>query len=141
LDIYFPRYRRIVNHARKSQEKIFPLFPRYFFALENIDISFSSINRTRGVAKYIHQHDGSPVPIRQQVIDFIKSREGSCGYIQLNNQRFIKGDKIVLTNGIFTNLSAIFLNQSDEERAKIILEFLGRKHVLPMPLDYLDRQN
>ena len=31
IDIYFPRYRRTVHHARKSQEKLFPLFPRYFF--------------------------------------------------------------------------------------------------------------
>ena len=34
LKIYFPRYRRTIRHARKSQEKIFSLFPRYFFALE-----------------------------------------------------------------------------------------------------------
>lgn len=141
LDVYFPKYLRTVSHARKIQEKIFPLFPRYFFVLEKENVSFSLIKRTRGVANYIHQNDGTPVRVKQEIIDFIKSRENSYGYVKINNQRFIKGDKIVVTNGTFSNLSAVFLKQSGEERANIILEFLGRENILDMPLEHIDRQN
>ena len=140
LKIYFPRYKRTIKHARRSQEKIFSLFPRYFFALENENVHFSSINRTRGVSSYLHNDDGSPITVKQEVIDFIKSREDSNGYIQLNNERFSKGDKLVLTRGIFSSLKAIFLKQCNSENARIVIEFMGREHVLPTPLEYLDRQ-
>ena len=141
LDLYFPRYKRKVNHARKSQEKIYPLFPRYFFALQNNEISLSSLKRTRGLANYIHYHDGTPVFVHQEVINFLKAREDSCGYIQLNNQRFNQGDTVVVTEGIFTRLSAVFLHQKDVERARIMLEFMGREHIVSIPLDSLDRPN
>ena len=140
IEIYFPRYKRIVKHARKSQEKIFSLFPRYFFALETEETSFSNIKRTRGVADYIHTYDGSPFRIKQEIIDQIKSREDPNGYIQINNKRFAKGDKVILTKGILSTLNAIFLNQSDSKSGKVLLELLGREHILSTPLDYLDRQ-
>tara|TARA_Y100000590_G_C15462936_1_gene917185 strand:+ start:341 stop:859 length:519 start_codon:yes stop_codon:yes gene_type:complete len=141
LHVYFPKYIRTISHARKIQKKIFPLFPRYFFALETNEVSFSLIKRTRGVANYVHQNDGNPIRIKQEIIDFIKSRENSSGYIQINNDRFTKGDKILVTNGTFTNLSAIFLKQCGHERAKIIVELLGRENILQMPLNHIDRQN
>ena len=139
LELYFPRYIRTVKHGRKSQEKIFSLFPRYFFALKNNEISFSSIKSTRGVSSYVHYNDGTPMRVKQELIDFIKSREDSKGYIQLNDQRFIRGDKLILTKGIFANSNAIFHNQEDATRASIVLKFMGREHILPTPLDYLDR--
>ena len=140
LKVYFPRYRRTIRHARKSQEKIFSLFPRYFFALENEKVSFSSIKRTRGVADFIHNYDGSPMRVKQEIIDLIKSREDSNGYIQINNQRFNKGDQVIFTRGILSSLRAIFLKQSNSESGRIILELLGREHTLSTPLDCLDRQ-
>lgn len=139
LHLYFPRYQRTVSHARKIQKKVYPLFPRYFFVFHNDTVSLSLIKRTRGLVNYIHHNDGSPVVVHQDVINFLKSREDSDGYIRINSQRFNKGDKVFVTQGIFVNLSAIFLTQSDEERARIILQFMGRDHIVPMPLNYLDR--
>ena len=78
--------------------------------------------------------------IKQEIIDQIKSREDSNGYIQINNKRFTKGDEVILTKGILSTLKAIFLNQSDSKRGKVLLELLGREHILSTPLDYLDRQ-
>ena len=138
FDLYLPLYRRTVRHARKVKEKIYPFFPRYFFALHDTELSLSTLKRTRGVGTYIHQHDGKPVPVRQEVIDFLKSREDSNGYIRMNNQRFNKGEQVLVTQGVLNNLSAVFLTQKDEERAKILLEFMGREHNLLVPLDYLD---
>ena len=140
LDIYFPRYKRTIKHARKCHEKIFSLFPRYFFAKNSNNVSFSSIKSTRGVSDYLHNCDGSPFRVKQEVIDIIKSREDSSGFIKINNQRFTNGDNIVLTKGILTSIKAIFLNQSDSESGKILINLLGREHILPTPLDYLDRQ-
>ena len=140
IEIYFPRYKRIIRHARKSENKIFSLFPRYLFAHENNHFSYSLINRTRGVSNYVHYNDGSPMRVKQEIIDFIKSREDSKGYIKLNEHRFTKGDKVIFTKGIFANLRAVFQKQNDSGRANILLKFLGREHILPAPLDYLDRQ-
>lgn len=141
FDIYFPLYRRIVRHARKIHEKICPFFPRYFFALNNNTIPLSVLKRTRGVGTYIHQYDGTPVPVANKVIDLLKAREDSQGYIRMNDKRFKKGDQVIVTQGSLNNLSAIFLTQKDEERANILLKFLGREHKLSMPLDYLERIN
>ena len=139
LHLYFPRYRQTVRHARKTQEKVYPLFPRYFFALHDSIVSFSVLKRTRGLATYIHHSDGTPVCVSQEVIDFLKAREDSHGYIRMNNQRFKSGENIQVIQGPLSSLSAVFLTQKDEERAKIMLDFMGREQILSVPLDYLDR--
>jgi transcriptional antiterminator RfaH len=137
--LYFPRYKRTISHARKIEEKIYPFFPRYFFALNNNYFSLTSLKKTRGLANYIHYYDGTPAYVNNDVINLLKTREDQNGFIRLNCKRFNRGNKVFVIKGTFKKLSAIFLVQNDDERAKVMLEFMGREHIVPMPLDYLDR--
>ena len=72
--------------------------------------------------------------MNQEVIDLLKAREDSHGYIRMNSKRFTPGDTVSVTQGLFANLSAVFLTQEDGERAKILLEFMGREQILPIRL-------
>ncbi len=139
LNLYFPRYKKTVSHARKIIEKIYPLFPRYLFAQLSKEICFSLLKRTRGLADYMHDAYGIPTTVNNKIIHYLKNREDIEGFIQLNNDRFKKGDRITITQGYLKNIPAVFLNQSDEERVKILLELMGREHILKMPLNYIDR--
>jgi len=139
IELYFPRYRRTIRHARQTQSKIYPFFPRYFFALNNSNVSFSDLKRTRGLSNYIHNKDGSPVKVRQDVISYLKDQEDSDGYIRINNHRFMSGERVLITEGPLASLSSVFLTQKDDERAKIMLNFMGCEQVLSVPLDHLDR--
>tara|TARA_Y100001970_G_C14133729_1_gene803142 strand:+ start:842 stop:1348 length:507 start_codon:yes stop_codon:yes gene_type:complete len=137
--IYFPRYKKVINHARKKVEKILPLFPRYFFALKDKNFSLSDLNSARGLNKYISNEKGFPSSVDESVINFLKSREDSDGLIKINHKRFKTGDKIRITKGQFSSLYGIFSSENDEERAKIMMNFLGREHLLSINLNYLDR--
>ena len=38
--IYFPRYKKIINHARKISTVVKPLFPRYLFIKIDLHLYF-----------------------------------------------------------------------------------------------------
>ena len=60
------------------------------------------------------------------VILNLKSRENQSGFIEINNSRFKKGDKIRLNDERFSDLEAVFEEQDDIRRSVILIKMLGK---------------
>jgi transcriptional antiterminator RfaH len=125
---YLPRYLRSRRHARKSEIVSRPLFPRYMFV--KFDVSrdrWRTIQSTFGVSRLILSGE-VPLTVPDAVIDEIRSREGSDGFVTLGLPAGVRpGSRVRLIDGIFENSIGILERIADDRRVAILLELLGRE--------------
>ena len=82
-DVYLPMFKKTRRHARRVDEVLQPLFPRYIFVGLDLEIDgWRSVNGTRGVG-YILLNDGHPVSMPTSVIDTLKSQENEQGIVPI----------------------------------------------------------
>jgi len=109
------RHKRVVKHLS--------LFPRYLFIYHD-DIFLAqqhTIRSTPGVAQLI-QNGGIATPVHDQIISAIKSLE------QLNQDKveklYTRNDQVIINNGIYKDMEAIFVREDSEERAVLLIQIL-----------------
>ena len=124
--VYCPRYQKWISSARQKQLVSRPLFPGYLFIQQAENVAFLGIvRRSPGISTIVGvQNSFSVVP--DTVILNIKRGENQSGFIEINHNRFKKGDKIKLNDERFSGIDAIFAEQDDLSRSIILIELLGK---------------
>lgn len=135
--VYFPRVLTQVHHARRLHDVPRPLFPRYMFV--GVDgRGVSDIKRTDGVNDVVRSGNG-PAFIRPNVIAQIKAREGTDGFVRLDNATvltspFRPGQLLRLhQDGPFDGIDVVFHKMKGETRALVFFGMLtleAQKHQL-----------
>jgi transcriptional antiterminator RfaH len=125
---YLPRYLKRRRHARRVDVVAAPLFPRYLFVEINMAVQrWRSIYSTVGITRLVCNGE-YPAPVPEQVVDVLKSRENTSGFIQLDHRpKFKTGDKIRILEGAFYDCLGIYDGMPDRDRVGILLDLLGRK--------------
>ncbi len=125
---YLPRYLKRRRHARRVDVVAAPLFPRYLFVEINMAVQrWRSIYSTVGITRLVCNGE-HPAPVPEQVVDVLKSRENTSGFIQLDHRpKFKTGDKIRILEGAFYDCLGIYDGMPDRDRVGILLDLLGRK--------------
>lgn len=96
-----------------------PLFPRYFFARFKVNELLRKVCFTRGVRSVVSVGH-APVPVNEEIINFIRSREDEEGFIRMGEE--IKpGDKVFVNQGALRNLPGIFDRQINNSDRVVIL--------------------
>lgn len=125
---YFPKYKKIISHARKVTTVIQPLFPRYIFV--KIDLHsqrWASINYTYGINRLVSMNN-IPVKVSKEVISDIKLQEDNDGLMNISYaQTFKEGDEVKIYDGIFSGVTGLFLGLTDNDRVKVLLNLLGKE--------------
>ena len=83
----------------------------------------------------------SPATMSEGVVSKLKAREDANGFIRLPTdpeQRFHTGDTVRITSGTFSGCKGVYQNTDSKERAKILLEYLGRKTPVLIGEDLLE---
>ena len=128
FEIYLPRYLKRRSHARRIEKVAAPLFPRYMFV--QIDVGtqrWRSVQSTYGVSHLV-LNGSDPAPVAGQVIDALRAREDTGGYVTLDQRpKFAIGDKVRVLAGVFAENLGLFDGMADRDRVAILLELLGRK--------------
>ena len=142
FDAYLPRYLTRRRHARKTDTVQKPLFPGYLFVgMDPETARWRSLNSTFGVSELIC-HSGQPTPVPDEVIDDIRHHEDESGYVILGERAGLKrGDKVRITAGAMADQVGIFDAPSDQHRAFLLLELLGRPVRVKMPIASLTPAN
>lgn len=127
-NIYLPRYLKRRRHARKVDFVAKPLFPRYVFvAIDTASQRWRSIQSTHGVSRLVTNGD-EPAMVPEGVIQSLKAREDSKGFIGLDSKpAFAPGDKVRVVAGTFMDSAGLFSGLADHDRVSILLDMLGRK--------------
>jgi len=106
------------------------LFPGYIFIQLDVNIqNWSPICSTKGVLHLIRFGLNFPI-IPATVIDFIKANELATAEKIQNLNKFKKGDKVQITDGIFKNCIAIFESFKAKDRVLLLMNILGQQQAI-----------
>jgi transcriptional antiterminator RfaH len=112
--------RRVNEFSSKVTHITRPLFPGYIFARFAANELLHKVIYTRGVNNVVC-FAGLPVPVDDEAIELLRSRSGDDGFVRLHDE-LSPGDKVIIKDGPFRNLSGVFdKNQKDAERVSILL--------------------
>ena len=139
FDVYLPRFKKTRRHARKVEEVLAPLFPRYLFVGMDLDVDgWRSVQGTRGVS-YILVADDRPAAVPLGIVESLKDQENDEGLVSLTSiALFTKGDKVRVLEGAFKDYLAVFEKLDDKQRVHLLLHCLGREMSILLPLDVVE---
>jgi len=132
---YFPRYEKQRRHARRVETVLAPLFPGYVFV--NMDLALAAwqrIQSTFGVKHLICAGD-DPLAVPPGVVEGIIEKENQSGVISIGKiVSFKKGDAVKVTMGAMVDQTGIFDCATSEERVAVLLDLLGRRMKVHLPV-------
>jgi transcriptional antiterminator RfaH len=133
-DVYLPMFKKTRRHARRMDEVLQPLFPRYLFVGLDLKLdAWRAVNGTRGVA-YLLLNDGHPLGISTSIIEELKILENN-GVVPIECvSAFTKGESLRVVDGAFKDQVAVFQRMGDKQRVQLLLNFLGRDTRITVPV-------
>lgn len=123
-ECYLPQMRIERIRRRKAEVATEPMFPRYLFIrLDSSDQgkSWSPIRSTLGVNQLVH-FGARAAKVDDTLVDLLRQRERSLP----TEAMFHSGDSVVITDGPFAGIEAVYQTADAERRAFILLEILAK---------------
>jgi transcriptional antiterminator RfaH len=118
---------KVKRHRRVAAQE--SLFPGYLFIrLDPLNDRWSSIRSTRGVAKIVRFNE-HPLAIEEDVIDLIRERVAGPQVPYLT-----AGESVLITDGCFADIEAIFVTYDGEQRAMLLMNILHRDQTVSFPM-------
>jgi transcription elongation factor/antiterminator RfaH len=121
---YLPKLRIERIRRRKAEVVIEPMFPRYLFVrldLSGQGKSWTPTRSTVGVQQLIY-FGSRAAQVDDKLIDWLRRREAE----RPAEAMFKPGQAVVITDGPFAGIEAIFQTADAERRAMILLEILSK---------------
>lgn len=132
--VYLPQYLKRWRHARKSELRPAPLFPRYLFvAMDVAQARWRAIRSTIGVTALVCEGE-RPAPVPQGIVEEIRAREDEGGLVPLRMASpYKKGEEVRIIAGSLAGASGFFECFEDRDRVVLLLEMLGRPMRMTLP--------
>jgi transcriptional antiterminator RfaH len=121
---YLPQMRIERVRRRKAEIATEPMFPRYLFIrLDSSDQgkSWSPIRSTLGVSQLVH-FGARAAKVNDALVELLRQRE----QVMPLDAMFQSGDSVVITDGPFAGIEAIYQTADADRRAFILLEILSK---------------
>lgn len=123
-ECYLPQIRIERVRNRKVEVSTEPMFPRYLFIRLDSSVqgkSWSPIRSTLGVSRLVHF--GTRVAkVEDSLVDLLRHQEHN----QPTEVMFHRGESVVIADGPFSGIEAIYQTADAEHRALILLEILSK---------------
>ena len=142
FEVYLPKIITTRRHARRIETVVRPLFPRYLFiGFDENSTHWRSICSTIGVS-YLLTAGDRPLVAPTWVIEQLRQREDKNGLFSgACKKRFNKGDPIKFTSGPLAEHAGIFEHLNYGQRVAVLLEIMGRKVRIQVPLEAIRGAN
>jgi len=128
FEVYLPFRRKLVMRKGKRVPMKAPLFPRYIFIKADKENShLFSVHRQTGVTGLAGRSFYQSL-ISDSIIQAIKARESPDGYVGLQSTSIKQGQKVMILDGPFAAIDAIFSESKDNRRSILLLSLLGKIH-------------
>lgn len=125
--VYLPRCRVWISHARRRQAVLRPLFPRYLFVgLDRALMRWRPILSTLGVSDLVRSGEW-PLPVPDPVVAALKAGESAGAFDRFDGrQRLRLGERVRITAGAFEDMVGRLVELRDQDRVVVLLDLLGR---------------
>ncbi|MCX7247060.1 MAG: transcription/translation regulatory transformer protein RfaH [Burkholderiales bacterium] len=124
FECYMPMLKMEKMRRHKATLVEEPMFPRYLFIrldTSGSGQSWSPIRSTLGVSQLV-RFGGHPAVVDSKLIDLLRTRE----QVGQPERLFKAGEKVVVADGPFSGIEAIFKTADAESRSMILLEMLSK---------------
>ena len=129
VETYCPRIRFQRSTRRGKVWFVEALFPSYFFARFDPQVSVRAVKHAQNVIRIV-DFGGSLIPVPDSVIAALRQEMGDQDLREIQVGVNV-GDTVELTEGPMRGLKGIVNSiHSGAERVKILLEFLGRESLV-----------
>jgi len=121
---FLPMIASINDLAKYKNMEI--VFPRYLFTQINIKLdNWSSIKSTKGV-DHIVLFGNELTIVPDRIIKLIKEKLDKKGVYKqkISKANFNTGDKLVIKEGAFSGIDAIFISNKSKDRVRLLLKLL-----------------
>lgn len=136
---YLPRVRQARKRQGRRVMMVEPLFPRYLFIhLDTHTDNWGPIRSTLGVASLV-RFGREPARIPDELVAFLRMREGEAGLHEWAEQNYRLGDQIRVAEGAFRGYQGILLARNSRERVVVLLDILGRQVRTKVDLSQIER--
>ncbi len=138
FETYFPRIQQARRYRGKWSSVVEPLFFRYIFIRLNMGReNIAPIRSTRGVTRLV-SFGGNPATVPDALIEALKrSADPQTGIHLPDRALFEPGEEVRVLDGPLSGLRGIFQQAQGEDRAIILLDFLGKSQRVCIPLNQL----
>lgn len=128
-----------IRKSRNGKTKCYtePLFPGYIFIQLDNNVSWVSVNSTRGVQGVI-KFGSYPLPVQDEVIDELTGQVPNIEMYLSLPKEFKQGTPVCIKQGCFSGLEAIYKSKSGTERSIILIQFLGESREVRINNEYLE---
>jgi len=138
INVYLPVYMKKVKKNKIKIEQLSPLFGGYLFAQFNIDDSYQKVKYTRGVKSILGRNEYLWTIADEKIQDIRAHESNGLVVLKKREDRFRRGDRIVIDEGDFEGWEGIFQEElPDRERAIILLTNVKFSSKLILPKKYL----
>ena len=135
----FETYLPLIRVRKRGQEKSVPFFSCYLFISADPSNGLSSLRWTPGLRRVVCFGD-QPAVVDDDVVSLLRQRLAKMQESGYQAYRFKPGDRVVMTSGPLRDLEAVFeRGLSSGQRARILLDFLGRGTRCEVEIDRLEK--
>ena len=137
--VYLPRLVKSVKRRGRWREQIVALFPRYLFlGLKEGSQVLGPVRSTTGVANVVRFGATYATVPDQLIASLMRRADAETGLHRLSPPALpAPGTRIRLADGPFDGLEGMFECESGEDRAVVLLDLLGRKTRVQVPVDHI----
>jgi transcriptional antiterminator RfaH len=134
IEVFLPRV-RFKRATRKGAVWVTEaLFPGYFFAQFDWQISLRQVQHARGARGVVHFGERWPT-IPKEVVEELRQAVGTAE-LHVVSQEFSPGDAVQIADGSLRGLRAVVSRvMPSRERVAVLMEFLGRQTMIELPLN------
>ncbi|MGL4448250.1 MAG: transcription/translation regulatory transformer protein RfaH [Shewanella sp.] len=135
IDTYLPMmWQAKKQRNQKTVATQVPLFPSYLFIQFDPDeTSVRQIHSTRGV-NYLVNCQERMVPLDDRIIHTIRMKElRTFDKTLAESAPLVAGEKVIFTEGPFTDLEGIFQEQCPNKRCQVLFTIMGQQKTINVP--------
>ncbi len=131
---FLPRCLKARRHARKLENVLAPIFPRYLFVVLDLDRDrWRSVNGTFGVARLVTAGDW-PQPAPHGVVEALIALADDRDVLRFDvGGRLAVGPKVRILAGPFAEQIGLLQRLDDNGRVRLLLDMMGGRVAVTVP--------
>jgi len=135
--VYLPRLSLPRLRRGRWSESVEPLFPRYLFVEVDVgEQALAPVRSTRGVTAVLKFGD-QYAQVPPALIEALRGRANPAGLHVLAPSGLRAGDRLHIIAGPFEGFEAVFECERGVDRARVLLDVLGRSTSVTLPTAFV----
>ena len=136
FEIFSPKCKVTSRNSKHFFNRLVPLFPGYLFVkVDSASPPIKSLKATRGISNVVN-FNKNYMPLPLSLIEKLRAKCDTEGIFS-RSPKIQKGQKIKIERGPFTTFIAKVESLEPNQRALLLVEFLGKTKKINTPIDDL----